>query len=83
MPNTAALNLEGKIKDEVSKTVDYYHEEISPHVYYFDTMQELANIIDSGKLLDSKNVKKSGPKFMRQQRKKTLDGWTELFKEIY
>jgi hypothetical protein len=66
---------------DIAKSVDYYHEDVSPHVYYFDSMQELASIIGSDKVLDSKNVRKSGPEFMRQQRKKTLEGWAELFRE--
>jgi hypothetical protein len=62
--------------------MDYYHKDIAPHVYYFDSLQELAKMTRSKGSIDFKNVKKSGPAFMEKVRRKTVSGWRDLFTDM-
>jgi hypothetical protein len=59
--------------------MDYYHADIAPHLYYFDSITELAAKVNSTKILDVNHVKLSGPAKMKQIRREVVKGWAELF----
>ncbi|KAJ3025625.1 UNVERIFIED_CONTAM: hypothetical protein HDU68_006935 [Siphonaria sp. JEL0065] len=62
--------------------MDYYHPDVSPHVYYFDSFDHLKNLVASNKTLDTKNVRTSAPLAFQKMVKDSLRGWADLFYEM-
>ncbi|KAI8620005.1 mannosyltransferase putative-domain-containing protein [Chytriomyces sp. MP71] len=68
----------GKDEPEWEGFMDYYHPDLSPYFYYFDSWEHLKQIILSPNPIDTKNVRVEGPKFYDRVRDKTLRGWADL-----
>ncbi|KAJ3291640.1 hypothetical protein HDU79_002151, partial [Rhizoclosmatium sp. JEL0117] len=62
---------------------DYYRPEFQPFVYQFDSLKELAGLINTPvELFDYKNVKVEGPKFYKKIREQSMVSWIEMFHEM-
>ncbi|KAJ3265809.1 hypothetical protein HDU77_003829 [Chytriomyces hyalinus] len=64
--------------------MDYYLPKFEPFIYYFDTYQELYVLSNATReKLDSKNVRKAGPKFYAEFRRVIYRGWEEVLLRGY
>ncbi|KAJ3212293.1 hypothetical protein HDU82_002663 [Entophlyctis luteolus] len=68
--------------DEWYKWMDYYSAEMSPFLYYFDSLQELKEILSSPEDLDTKKVREWGPTEFAKIAQKTVCGWADLFQDM-
>ncbi|KAI9359192.1 hypothetical protein DFJ73DRAFT_757661 [Zopfochytrium polystomum] len=69
---------------DYSRLIDFYHTDISPYIYYFDSFEALSAMLsaesgwtDGG----SKNVRETGPAWTLAERERTLMGWQEVLFE--
>jgi hypothetical protein len=62
--------------------MDYFHPDFAKHMYYYDSIEELASIVKSNNTIDTKNVKESAPLFMKKVRNETVTVWRDLFLEM-
>ncbi|KAJ3130939.1 hypothetical protein HK100_007138 [Physocladia obscura] len=59
---------------------DFYRKEFEPFVYYFDSFDELKQMMAVPfEAFDYKNVRKKGPQFYEQIRNESMATWKDLF----
>ncbi|KAJ3235294.1 hypothetical protein HDU81_000645 [Chytriomyces hyalinus] len=69
--------------DDWWKYMDYYSDDISPYIYYFDSWDHLSTLISSfASNPDPKNVREKAPKAYAQLVTKTIHGWADIFSGI-
>ncbi|KAJ3398659.1 hypothetical protein HDU80_008696 [Chytriomyces hyalinus] len=69
--------------DDWWKYMDYYSDDISPYIYYFDSWDHLSVLISSfASNPDPKNVRERAPKAYAQLVTKTIHGWADIFSGI-
>lgn len=61
------------------KFIEFYSEELSDYYYQFDSVEELKSLVAQA-VIDTKNVKKSGPELWEKVRARSLEQWKEVFK---
>ncbi|KAI8832417.1 mannosyltransferase putative-domain-containing protein [Chytriomyces cf. hyalinus JEL632] len=61
-----------------ARHMDYYHPDLSPYLYYFDSWEHLREQL-SAPNPDPKNVRINAPMYYENIRLKTLSGWANLF----
>ncbi|KAJ3237476.1 hypothetical protein HDU81_009420 [Chytriomyces hyalinus] len=71
----------GKDEPDWERFMDYYHPDLAPYFYYFDSFEHLREIILSPKPIDTNNVRIEGPKYYESIRNKTVRGWARLISE--
>ncbi|KAI8610036.1 mannosyltransferase putative-domain-containing protein [Chytriomyces sp. MP71] len=60
--------------------MDYYHRDLSPYMYYFDSWEQLKQLATSNNPIDTRNVRQRGSHYYETTiRNKTLHGWASLF----
>jgi hypothetical protein len=78
--------VQGDTKDipveTLEEVMDYFHPDFAKHMYYYDSIEELASIVKSNNTIDTKNVKESAPLFMKKVRNETVTVWRDLFLEM-
>ncbi|KAJ3025195.1 UNVERIFIED_CONTAM: hypothetical protein HDU68_007376 [Siphonaria sp. JEL0065] len=63
-----------------TELADFYSKEFSPFVYYFDSFQELTDLINMPLAeFDYKNVRVEGPKYYAKVREESMKTWLGLF----
>ncbi|KAJ3083218.1 hypothetical protein HDU99_000299 [Rhizoclosmatium hyalinum] len=61
--------------------MDYYHPDISPYVYYFDSFEHLKELLTAD-VLDTKNVRVEAPKVYKKLVDNIYHGWADLFNDM-
>ncbi|KAI8617185.1 hypothetical protein BC830DRAFT_1114814 [Chytriomyces sp. MP71] len=62
---------------------DFYASEFRPYVYYFDSFEELAEMVQRPwREFDVQNVRVEGPRFYKKLRRKSMLAWRDLFEEM-
>ncbi|KAJ3237479.1 hypothetical protein HDU81_009423 [Chytriomyces hyalinus] len=64
-----------------TRHMDYYHPDLSPYLYYFDSWEHLREQL-SAPNPDTKNVRINAPIYYESIRLKTLSGWANLFGSV-
>ncbi|KAI8832420.1 mannosyltransferase putative-domain-containing protein [Chytriomyces cf. hyalinus JEL632] len=72
----------GKDEPDWERFMDYYHPDLAPYFYYFDSFEHLREIILSPNPIDKNNVRTEGPKYYEGIRNKTVRGWAHLINEL-
>ncbi|KAJ3293351.1 hypothetical protein HDU76_007049 [Blyttiomyces sp. JEL0837] len=65
--------------------VEVYNPLFEPYYYYFDSFSELSTILKTKTVdeIDStKQVRKKGPEFYKQMRRKSVNDWGQLFRDM-
>ncbi|KAJ3023820.1 UNVERIFIED_CONTAM: hypothetical protein HDU68_008445 [Siphonaria sp. JEL0065] len=62
--------------------MDYYHPDVAPRVYYFDSFEHLKELLTMNETLDIKNVRTTAPLAFQKMVKDSLHGWADLFLEM-
>ncbi|KAI9329006.1 hypothetical protein DFJ73DRAFT_765812 [Zopfochytrium polystomum] len=69
---------------EYARLIDFYHDDLSPYIYYFDSFDMLRAMLspesgwtDAG----NKNVRETAPLWALREREKTLRGWQDVMFE--
>ncbi|KAJ3021093.1 UNVERIFIED_CONTAM: hypothetical protein HDU68_009810, partial [Siphonaria sp. JEL0065] len=67
-----------------AQLMDFYNPIFTPYVYYFDSLQELADLNPKATIndLDTRNIRKEGRLFYIKFREELLQGWVELFHDM-
>ncbi|KAJ3400521.1 hypothetical protein HDU80_006872 [Chytriomyces hyalinus] len=71
----------GKDEPDWERFMDYYHPDLAPYFYYFESFEHLREIILSPNPIDTNNVRMEGPKYYEGIRNKTVRGWARLIHE--
>ncbi|KAI8620638.1 hypothetical protein BC830DRAFT_470071 [Chytriomyces sp. MP71] len=68
--------------DDWASYMDYYHPDLAPYLYYFDSWEHLQTLLSSPADIDTRNVRTAAPRAYRALVDTTVQGWARLFREM-